>query len=121
MSLSVLSEARKWSGVPECGNNAKKTNARTQYLPPRLSSACPHKALGLILHVSKLCLRKTFIPDVESMINLLKVRSFFFISSPQFMYFKILGYFFFLDTRKLNLTDNFELAGHAFIVRISLM
>lgn len=128
MSLSVLSEARKWSGVPECGNNAKKPNARTQYLPPRLSSAHPHKALGLILCISKLCLRKTSIPDVESMINLLKIRSFLFISSPQFIYFKILMYlalfFFFdqgahmlLDTRKLNL----KLVSYVFTIRISLM
>lgn len=65
--------ARMWK---QC----KKTNARTQYLPPRLSSARPHKALGLLLRISKLCLRKTFIPDVESMINLLKVRSFLYIS-----------------------------------------
>lgn len=112
----------------------KKTNARTQYLPPRLSSARPHKALGLLLCISKLCLRKTLIPDVESMINLLKVRSFLYISSPQFIYFKILGYltllifFFFdqgacmlLDTRKLNLIDNIKVLGHAFTIRISLV
>lgn len=83
-------EEMEWSA--RMWKQCKKTNARTEYLPPRLSSARLQKALGLILHISKLCLRTTFIPDVESMINLLKVRSFFFISSPQFMYFKILGY-----------------------------
>lgn len=86
-------EEMEWSA--RMWKQCKKTNARTQYLPPRLSSACPHKALGLILHVSKLCLRKTFIPDVESMINLLKVRSFFSSLLPRLCILKYLGTFFF--------------------------
>jgi len=121
MSLSVLSEARTQSGMPECGNNGKKkkpTYVRTEYLTPRPSSACPDKTL----HISKLCLRETLIPDFENMINLLKLSSFFFIFCPQFkfMYFKILGclaFFVSLDIRKLNFIGNLKIVGHVFIIR----